>query len=204
MHRASVDKRDFTTAHHHVICLVNPPNVTLQFKVKLCCSTFRRNFKAYHFVWFAKSWNKSEARLISEAVQMRAHLAAMLYVGKAIHVVDMFHVKWLGIAAKGKEASTHHPIYSPLGPLMPKIFPPQGEAVWEQLAISLSPSSTSPWLIHLGAVGWEELLRFVHFPLVYPTLRWIEILNVMFVAGDLLGWHIKHTCMICSKVGKYH
>ena len=80
---------------------------------------------------------------------MRAHLAAMLYVGKAIHVVDMFHVNWLGIAAKEKQASTH-PIYSPLGPLMPKTFPPQGEAVWEQLAISLSPSSTSPWLIHLG------------------------------------------------------
>ena len=134
MHRASVDKRDFTTAHHPVMRLVNPPNVTLQFKVKLCCSTFRPNFKAYHVVWFAKSWNKSETRLIPEAVQMRAHLAAMLYVG---------------LAAKKKEASTH-PIYSPLGPLMPKTFPPQGEAVWEQLAISLSPSSTSPWLIHLG------------------------------------------------------
>lgn len=191
MHRASVDKRDFTTAHHHhVIRLVNPPNVTLQFKVKLCCSTFRRNFKAYHFVWFAKSWNKSEARLITEAVQMRAHLAAMLYVGKAIHVVDMFHVNWLGIAAKEKQASTH-PIYSPLGPLMPKTFPPQGEAVWEQLAISLSPSSTSPerWFI------WGQLAG--------RRCR-IEILNVMFVAGDLLGWHIKHTCMICSKLGKYH
>lgn len=161
MHRASVDKRDFTTAQHHVIRLVNLPNVTLQFKVKLCCSTFRRSFKAHHFVCFAQSWNKSETRLIPEAVQMRAHFAAMLYVGKAIHVVYMFHIhshdsfsdfvsdspivcKLAWISGKRKGDLNTSSNLCPLGPLMPKIFPPQGEAVWEQLAISLSPSSTSP------------------------------------------------------------